>query len=229
MSNFSPVSPPTTGSSLSFGWEQMKKYFLPLLLVIIVLMIVSAPVNYFNARINDPFEPVIMLGLISGAYSLLFLPVITYATDLIFLHTVRNQKVDFNNLLAGFKTENYLNIVLTNLLASVLIIVAFIALVIPGIIVACRLSLVSYLVMDKGLGPVEAVETSWKMTKGYFWTIFGLAIVSFFILILGLILVVVGLLPALAWVKASFASLYEALLAEKQGIYMGESEQSDLN
>jgi uncharacterized membrane protein len=168
-----------------------------------------------NNRINNPFsESATILLLISGAYSLLFLPVITYATDLIFLHTVRNQKVDFTNLLIGFKKKNYLNIVLANLLGSVLIILAFITLIIPGIIVGCRLSLISYLVMDKGLGPVEAIETSWKMTRGHFWTIFGLAIVSIFILLLGLIMLIVGVLPALSWIKASFASLYETLLNE---------------
>jgi uncharacterized membrane protein len=215
MQNISLISPPTIGSSLNFGWQQTKKYFLSLLLVIIILAVVSIPVNMNNNRINNPFsESATILLLISGAYSLLFLPVITYATDLIFLHTVRNQKVDFTNLLIGFKKKNYLNIVLANLLGSVLIILAFITLIIPGIIVGCRLSLISYLVMDKGLGPVEAIETSWKMTRGHFWTIFGLAIVSIFILLLGLIMLIVGVLPALSWIKASFASLYETLLNE---------------
>lgn len=218
MQNLSLVSPPTTGSSLAFGWQQMKKYFLPLLLVIIVLMVVSVPVNILNDRINKSYgEPIALLVLISAAYSLLLSPVITYATDLIFLHAIRDQKIEFNNLLIGFKKENYLNIVLANLLGLVLIIISFVALVIPGIIVGCRLSLVSYLVMDKGLGPMEALETSWKMTKGHFWTIFGLSIVSFFILILGLILAIVGVIPALSWIKASFASLYEALVVEEKG------------
>jgi uncharacterized membrane protein len=91
----------------------------------------------------------------------------------------------------------------------------FIFLIIPGIIIACRLAFVSYLVMDKKMDPIQAVEESWKLTKGHAWTIFFMAIVSFFICLLGLIMCFVGIFPAMIWVKSSFASLYEAVLVEK--------------
>ena len=82
---------------------------------------------------------------------------------------------------------------------------------------ACRLAFVSYLVMDKKRDPIVAVEESWKLTSGHGWTIFGMAIVSFLIYILGFIMCFVGLIPASIWVKSSFASLYEAVLIEKNG------------
>ncbi len=92
--------------------------------------------------------------------------------------------------------------------------IAVVALIIPGIIVACRLAFVSYLVMDKGYDPITAVETSWKLTRGHGWTIFFLGLTSIFIFIGGLILVIVGIFPALIWIKASFASLYQSVLEE---------------
>jgi uncharacterized membrane protein len=92
----------------------------------------------------------------------------------------------------------------------------FFALIIPGIIIACRLAFVSYLVMDKKLDPIEAVERSWKLTKGHGWKVFFMAIMSFFIIIFGLILFIVGIFPAITWVSASFASLYQSVLNEKE-------------
>jgi hypothetical protein len=71
--------------------------------------------------------------------------------------------------------------------------------------------------MDKKLDPIIAVEESWKMTRGHGWTIFGMAILSFFIFLAGLILLIVGTIPAVIWIRSSFASLYEAIRIERNG------------
>ena len=70
--------------------------------------------------------------------------------------------------------------------------------------------------MDKKLDPIEAVELSWKLTKGYGWQIFLMGFVSIFIFIFGLILLIVGVFPAIIWICSSFASLYESVLREKE-------------
>jgi len=46
--------------------------------------------------------------------------------------------------------------------------------------------------------------------------IFLMGFVSFFIYILGLIMLFIGILPADIWVKSSFASLYQSVLLEKE-------------
>jgi len=133
---------------------------------------------------------------------------------MMFVQAARDIRPDFNMLVSGFR-RNYLNIVLANLLTAALVMLGIIALVIPGIIVACRLAFVGYLVMDRNLDPINAVEESWRMTRGYGWTIFFMAILSFFIIIGGLCLIFVGVFPAAIWIGSSFASLYEAVLIHK--------------
>jgi uncharacterized membrane protein len=70
--------------------------------------------------------------------------------------------------------------------------------------------------MDKKLDPIEAVETSWRLTRGHGWTIFFMGFVSFFIYLFGFILVFVGIFPAAIWVSSSFAAIYQAALLEKE-------------
>ena len=82
----------------------------------------------------------ILLQVLSAAYWLLLLPAFEFGADLMFIHAVRDQKLDFKNLLAGFR--NYLNVVLAHLLVAALVGIALIALIIPGIFVACRLAFV---------------------------------------------------------------------------------------
>ena len=112
--------------------------------------------------------------------------------------------------------NNYVNIILANLMVISLIGIGMIALIIPGIIIACRLAFVTYLVMDKNLDPIAAIETSWKKTKGYGWKIFMLAFTSIFIFLLGLLAFIIGIFPAIIWIKASFASLYRAAMSEEE-------------
>ena len=205
---------PTWKGSLSFGWETMKKQFLPLFLIVLVLGIVDfpfPPVYEYTDSEGVHFFP-IWIEILGLAYWFLFVPVIEYSADLLFVQAVRDIRIDVKNIIIGFK--NYLNIVLANLLVTALIGIAMVALIIPGIIVACRLAFVSYLVMDKNYDPITAVETSWKMTKGYGWRIFVLGFTSIFIFIAGLALFFVGVLPALMWIKSAFASLYQGVLAE---------------
>ncbi|HEX2976798.1 MAG TPA: hypothetical protein VHO68_12755 [Bacteroidales bacterium] len=237
---------PGVGNSFSNGWRVMFDNFLRLFLVIIILAILTAPLKMFNFKFdmndwhhfhNFPFLFghsmgdnmrgiftlgtlgifALFLGLLAMLYAFLVAPVFTYGGDMIFVQAVRRIKPDFEYLVKGF-IENYMHIVLANLLVTALVILGLFALIIPGIIIACRLVFVSYIVMDKKLDPIEAVELSWRLTKGHGWQIFFMGFLSIFIIIFGLILMIVGIFPAIMWVSSSFASLYESVLREKEPV-----------
>lgn len=237
---------PGFGNSFGTGWRVMADNFLRLFLVIIILAIITAPMRGFNYKFDasdfDHFRNwgfmsgeglshslrelfaigsfgmfAAFFGLLGLLYSFLVAPVFTYGGKMIFLQAVRKTKPDFEYLVKGFM-ENYLNIILANLLVVALVVLGLFALLIPGIIIACRLSFVSYIIMDKKLDPIEAVELSWKLTKGHGWQIFFMGFVSFFIIIFGVILLIVGVFPALMWIASSFATLYESVLREKEPV-----------
>jgi uncharacterized membrane protein len=139
-------------------------------------------------------------------------PVFEYGADLLFLRGVRGEDVDIKDIVYGF--HHYLNVVLAALLVTGLVGLAFVALIIPGIYVACRLVFVSYLVMDEELDPVAAVEASWRLTEGHVLKILGLGCLSALIGLLGLLLLIIGIIPAVMWIKASFAALYLSITYE---------------
>lgn len=188
---------PTVGGSFIFGWRKMfGKSFLPLLLAVIIIGILGG-VFGSTWKYNSDFDfnilllfPILILGL---AYKLMFLPIIKYGENYLFLKVMRDDEADLILLFDGFKTK-YLNIVLANLIVMALVLIGFMMLVIPGIIILCRLAFVPYLVMDKKLEPMKAVEKSWELTRGHGWQIFGLAILSIFIFIGGIIVLFFGVL-----------------------------------
>ena len=209
---------PSIGGSFGFGWRKMfDKAFLPLLIAVIIAGLLSGPsfgANWKfdgNHDFNFPFLLLVPIAIFGLAYSFMFLPVIQFGEKYLFLKAMRDEDVDLKILFEGFKTK-YLNIVLANLIVVALVIIGFVMLIIPGIIIACRLAFVPYLVMDKDLEPMRAVEKSWQMTKGHGWTIFFMAIISFFLIIGGLIVLIFGILISIMWIHAAFAALYQSVL-----------------
>jgi hypothetical protein len=154
-------------------------------------------------------------GLLAMLYTFLVKPVFEFGANMIFVQAVRKIKPDFEYLVKGFM-QNYLHIILANLLVFALVILGLFALIVPGIIIACRLAFVSYIIMDKKLDPIEAVELSWKLTRGHAWQVFLMGFVSIFIVIFGFLMLIVGIFPALMWIESSFATLYESVLREKE-------------
>lgn len=227
---------PSFGNSFGTGFQVMLDNFLRLFLVVLVLVILTGPTKFgFNLDKGDfknfpwhwdgNWEHIFGLAslgmfaiffvMLALLYTFLAKPVVAYGGKMIFVQAVRKIKPNFELLISGFWT-NYLHIILANLLVFALVVLGLFALIVPGIIIGCRLAFTGYIVMDKKLDPIEAVEMSWKLTRGHGWTIFFMGFVSFFIMILGLLLMIIGILPAIMWISSSFATLYQSVLLEKE-------------
>lgn len=208
---------PSVGGSFSFAWRKIfDKSFLTLLIAVIIVGILNGPLKagWHNEGDFDFsfiwFFPAILFGL---AYGFLLLPIIKYGERYLFLTAIRDEYVEIRLLFEGFRSK-YLNIVLANLIVIALVGIGLIMLIVPGIIIACRLTFVPFLVMDKNLEAMQAVEKSWQMTRGHGWKIFWMAIISFFLIIAGLIVFIVGIIISIMWVHAAFATLYQSVLNE---------------
>ena len=231
---------PSFSGSYGTGWKVMTDNFLRLLLVVLVLVVISSPMSGLRANykfdVGDfwrfPFDmeqtfrigafglAAAFLGLMALLYALLLQPVFRYGAKMMFVQAARKVTPDFNMLISGFR-KNYLNIVLANLLVTALIGIGIVCLLVPGIIIACRLAFTPYLVMDRDLDPIKAAEESWKLTRGKGWTIFLMGLVGFFVYIGGLICFFIGVLVSDMWIKSSYATLYQSVLIEK-GLYEAE-------
>lgn len=200
----------TVGGSYAYSWQQMWKHFLYLFLVVVIVAFAEAPASIVRESEFVDTPGMIALQLLVAVYWLLALSVINYGGDLVFLRGMRNEKMDIKEMFIGFK-ENYLNIVLANLFVFAIVGIGLVFLIVPGIILACRLAFVPYLVMDKKLDPVPAVEKSWEMTRGHGWKIFGMGMLAIPIAIAGLLCLVFGIIFSIIWIGGAFAAFYHAV------------------
>ena len=208
--NPSRKPPATVSGSYGFGWQQLWKHFVYFLIVSLIVAFAESLTSGLKGTDEKLTLAVIGIQLVVVAYWLLVLPVINYGADLLFLRGIRDEKMEVEVLFRGFR-ENYLNIVLANFLTAAIVGIGLVFLIIPGIILGCRLVFVPYLVMDKHLEPIAAIEKSWEMTRGHAWTVFWMAILAILVIIAGLICFLVGVFISAMWISASFATLYHAI------------------
>jgi uncharacterized membrane protein len=101
--------------------------------------------------------------------------------------------------------------------------VAYVFLVIPGIVISIAWSLAIYLLLDKGMEPLDAIKKSNDFTYGYKWTIFFakivLAIVPFIVIwigsaiggFIGVIIELIGLIFLMPLIIAADSVIYKNL------------------
>ncbi len=201
---------PDAGTSYSIGWKVIWTYFVELLVVAIVYSVLSGPVSVFQWKVEN-FEwflvPLIMFGI---AYGVFVAGPIGYGAKWVFLKAVRGERIEIRDMFVVFQ-KNYWNAVIANIVVGVIVGLGFVMLIVPGIIFACRLAFVPYLVVDRNMDVMDALRVSWDMTRGYGWQIFLMGILAFFIVIGGLIALVVGVFISMMWISAAFATIYHSV------------------
>jgi hypothetical protein len=189
------------------GWTIAKKNFWPLLAVILISFAIGM---IFDGKDKIFFEIIAFIGTIFITRP------IELTASWITLKAVRKKKYKIREVFSVFKRRNYLDIVLGGVLSIIFTVLGLILLIIPGIIVAIRLSFVPYLLFDKEMKAMEAIKKSWKLTRGYSWKILGISLLGVLIFLVGFILLILPAFFALVWITTTFAVFYNIRISSKK-------------
>ena len=203
----------------------MWKYFLELFLVSIVSILVSVPalglsVDELGQFVGEHFSLDLVIIHLEGpwgyfifalAYVLLIEWPIEYGVAFAFLLAAQGEPLEVKRMFEVFK--NYGNAVLANILESVIIVIGLIFLIVPGIILGCKLAFVPYLIVQRKMDAVAAVKESWRMTRGHAWKVFGIGFLAIFVGILGLVFFGIGIVISIIWIRLASAALYYSVSA----------------
>lgn len=201
----------TVSELFGHGWATLKRYFPELILLILLQTVVSLPVGLAQWFLLPVHDGDVIIGLFSFLYGFIVLAPISFGCSWVYLKAVRGDSFRVTDIFFAFQQIG--QVLLANILVVLIIVAGFFMFIIPGIVFACKLSFVPYLVMDRKLTAADAIRESWNMTRGFGWKIFGMAIISFFIIMLGIICLIVGVIPAALWISLTFAALYRVISA----------------
>ncbi len=201
---------PTVGSCYGNGWSSLWKYFLELFLIFIVMLAFALPNIFFSlGEMHARGAGYAFLVLLGWVYSILLLNPLQYGVNFAFLKAARKEAPAVKDIFEVF--QNYWSAVLANLLVAIIVLVGLVLLIVPGIIFACKLAFVPYLIVERKMEVIQAVKTSWNMTTGHAVTIFLMGLLAIPLAIAGLLVLCVGIIPVIMWVGVAFASMYHAV------------------
>jgi len=191
--------------SIKFAWELFKKHAVYLIVVGLILFGVSA--------IFSSIENHIRFGFISWLVSLL-----SYVVNIIISMAIIKIILEF---LDGHSNPSWEKISSSfplfwkylggTILTSLIVMVGFILLIIPGIYAMLRLQFVSYFIVDKGLAPLDAMKESSELTKDIKFELLLFLIVLCGINLLGFIALGIGLLVSVPVSMIAIAYVYRTL------------------
>ena len=207
------------------AWQQLWKYPLEIFLIFIIFIIITMPGSFSNFSVSvdkwiDPLALIFLalfgtvLGIFGTIYSILVSGPVNYGFSYAYLRAARGELPEVKDVFEGFKT--YWNVVLASLIVNIIVVIGFILLVVPGIVFACKLAFVPFLVIDRKMEAVAAVRESWQMTNGYAPDVFYIGLLGIPILIAGAICLGVGIIVSCMWISLAIASLYHAVSLKKQ-------------
>jgi hypothetical protein len=179
------------------SWTLLKANFWPLVGVSVVMSLFYSVLFYSQSRGLVYLTPVFGGVLSAGLYYY-------------FLRKVRGLPTTFGDLFAGFR-KAFLTLVVAGIVISTFITVGLICLVLPGIYLLVSYAFTQLLVIDRGLGFWEAMETSRKVITRQWWRMLGLLLLCIPFILLGIAALVVGIFVAVPLITGAVVYAYEDL------------------
>jgi len=200
----------SVGDSFGHAWSALWANFLPLLIIGMVALLLLAPGSIMG-EIGSESEGFVAFyfGLSAFLCHVLLRGPIEYGVKYVYLRAARDQSVSVPDMLEGFR--NFANVILANLLVALVVGVGLILFVVPGIVFACKLAFVPYLVVESRMNALDALQESWRMTTGCASQIFLVGVLAIPICIAGLLCLGFGIVISIMWIRMTFAAIYEAV------------------
>ncbi len=196
-------------STIEYGWGQFTKNFKLFLLVGIVMSLVSFLPSMFASEVGQAPVKLGILNIVSWVLQAF----VTIGLLRISLKLNAGQPTVFKDLWSGGPW--FFKYFIGSVLYGVAVAVGLVLLIIPGIILAVRLKFFDYLIIDKGMNPIQALKASWAMTKDHVWELFVLLFVLALINLAGSLIVFVGLLVTVPVSMMATVLVYRKLLEKK--------------
>jgi len=194
--------------ALSFGWNIMKGnfwFFVGLLLIIWSISLVYG-------IIEDQMEERSVLLLIIALVFFILNIIITMGAIKITLKFHDGQKGKIADLFSCL--DLFFKYLLSSIVYGLIVLGGLILLIVPGIIWGIKFQFFGYFIVDKGLGPIEALKQSAKITKDAKRTLLLFGLLSGLINLLGVLLLLVGLFATVPTIMMAKAFVYRKLLGQ---------------
>lgn len=204
--------------AIEYGWKTVKKDLKVFVLAALVLILVSGVPQMISSSLSEQMksnpsnEGVLGLFVFLLSIGMMILNlVISIGVIRFALKFIDGKKGEIKDLFATNKKEVW-QYFIGSLLYGLRVLLGYILLIIPGVIWSIKYSQYSYLIVDKGMSPSEAIKKSGEITEGNKMNLFLFGLLLGLINIAGALLLLVGLLVTIPLTLIAQAYVYRKLL-----------------
>ncbi|MDH4336808.1 MAG: DUF975 family protein [Candidatus Krumholzibacteria bacterium] len=193
------------GESIRFGWKTVQARAAFIVGVTLVAWAVPGIIEWagdsaFDTRLQE-FGISVIASLVSSTFAL--------GLAKIYLRFRDGETPIFENLFDGLARLHIY--IAAMIIVGIAVFMGLVLLIIPGIIFLLRLWFVGFVVVDEAVGPVEAIQRSWDITRGRTMDLFLLFLLLVGLNLLGIVALGVGLLVTVPISGLSLAFVYREL------------------
>ncbi len=212
------------------GFELTKRHFGTLMLIGFVYFVVSILIGAVEGLISNLLVPqntgesgvvfhplMIPIKLASSLVSVVLAAGLTRAS----LNIVSGSKATVGDLFS--QIGKVVTLSLATLLFYIMLGFGFLLFIVPGVYVALRFGFFVSAIVDRDLGPIEALKYCYRITTNNALSLFGLFILSMVIIIAGMVALFFGLLVAIPVVTLAFSVAYRFLQYGPEAMRVTES------
>jgi len=204
--------------AIHFGWNTMKSnlgFFIGLLIFVFLFTSLSSIIAAKATEAN------IFLGIIFYIADFSLSIIISIGLVKIALRFCDNEKGRFADLFSQYPLfPQYL---VGSILYGLIVFAGTILLIIPGILWGIQFCFYDYFIVDKGLGPIEALKRSSAITRGVKWDLLGFFLVLLGINLLGALCLLIGLFVTIPTTMVALAFVYRKLMVQAEIVQVSET------
>lgn len=159
----------------------------------------------FESVQNQASPAQIAVSILTNVISQVLSIFLSLGTTRIGLNIVTGKPYNLGMIFGG--AQQLLRAVGASIVYGLAVVIGILLLIVPGIYIALRFGQYMNAIVDKDMGAMESLAYSSRITQGQKWPLFGLAILSFLIVLAGAIALLVGLIFAypIVWLAAFVA------------------------
>ncbi len=202
----------SVGTVLSEAYDYLKRklgFYISLVIVYVLLMVALSLIGEKVGGLGDIVIWLVEIYVNAGLVKIV-------------INDVDGKNVELFDLFTA--QDVYISFLIAGILYGLAVGVGILLLIVPGVIFAVMWQFYKFCVVDKRLGPVDALQYAGELSKGYRWTILGIDIVLGLLNVLGVLAFGVGLLFTIPLTIIAEAVMYKKLRDLSEGV-----EVNDIN
>lgn len=193
-------------TSIKYGWERVKEN-MQISLLSTLLMLALGAISGGGKGLTKS-----LLGILAAV----FLIIVRIGYTKIFLRLSDGESPKFNEIFSEYSL--FWKYLWLSILMGLAIGIGLILVIIPGIILAVRLSFAPIIIVDTKMGAITSMKESWAITQGSFWKLLWFWVVITLLNVIGIIPFGLGLLITIPMSMFASIYIYRELSKSKAGV-----------